>query len=347
MAGRVFSLAVGPLSATWSISDDGTLAPAASGAAPDLKLTLSPLSVPSFLADPARWNEFVREEGDAELGGVLKELARTMPWFVEETFAKRARPDRWASAPPTPAGGCSRFPEYAAQRLAESAGSYARDEAGLLARGVDARRLRERDRRRSRRASTRSRNASTRSDRPTCARRFADRFKTCRWPSVARPPPPAPTLAKFSRPRLYNVQKRSACSAARRASLASDPLDRGAARRGQVDAGRKLRRSAQAAGHVVPGRPRRRRSRDVLPLPARRPPPTSPARRTRDAARAARVRRRVRERPAGVHAPLPARVLRAVSAGLGARRRQLPRAQGRRAAGASRSPKACARFRRA
>jgi ubiquinone biosynthesis accessory factor UbiJ len=142
VAGRVFSLTVGPLSATWSITDDGRLASAPAGAASDLRLTLSPLSVPSFLADPSRWNELVREEGDAALGGVLKELARTMPWFVEETFAKAFGPvagQRVADA----GRRLLAFPEYAAQRLAESAGSYARDEAGLLASGREFRILRE------------------------------------------------------------------------------------------------------------------------------------------------------------------------------------------------------------
>ena len=141
MAGRVFELAVGPLSAGWSITSDGTLASAPSGSTPDLKLALSPFSVPSFLADPSRWNEYVHEEGDVELGGVLKELARTMPWFVEETFAKALGPiagQRMADA----GRRLLAFPGYAAQKFAESAGSYARDEAGLVARGVDSRRLR-------------------------------------------------------------------------------------------------------------------------------------------------------------------------------------------------------------
>lgn len=142
MGGRVFSLAVGPLSATWSITGDGRLESAAPGAEPALRLTLSPLSVPSFLADPSRWNDLVREEGDAELGGVLKELARTMPWFVEETFAKAFGPvagQRMADA----GRRLLAFPEYAAQRLTESAASYARDEAGLLANGREFRALRE------------------------------------------------------------------------------------------------------------------------------------------------------------------------------------------------------------
>ena len=72
----------------------------------------------------------------------LKELARTLPWFVEETFAKALGPivgQRVADAGRKLLG----FPEYAAQRVAEAAGSYARDEAGLLARGADLRQLRD------------------------------------------------------------------------------------------------------------------------------------------------------------------------------------------------------------
>src|SRR5258705_37720 len=82
-AGRVFTLAVGPIAARFLITGDGMLEMAAPSLPAALDLKLSPLSVPSFLANPSRWNEFVREEGDAELGGALKELARTLPWFVE------------------------------------------------------------------------------------------------------------------------------------------------------------------------------------------------------------------------------------------------------------------------
>jgi ubiquinone biosynthesis protein UbiJ len=134
VAGRVFTLAVGPLSARWRVEADGRLAAAPREASVDLRLSLSPLSVPAFLADPARWNDFVREEGDADLGGVLKDLARTMPWFVEETFGKALGPvlgQRVADAGRT----LLAFPAYAADRLARSAGSYALDEAGLLAPG--------------------------------------------------------------------------------------------------------------------------------------------------------------------------------------------------------------------
>jgi len=142
VAGRVFSLAVGPVSARWRIEGDGQLAAAPRDASVDLRLSLSPFSVPSFLADPSRWNELVREEGDVELGGVLKDLARTMPWFVEETFGKAFGPvlgQRVADA----GRRLLAFPEYATGRIAQSAGSYARDEAGLIATGRDFRQWQE------------------------------------------------------------------------------------------------------------------------------------------------------------------------------------------------------------
>ena len=139
-AGRVFTLAVGPVRAAWRIREGVALDPASSADAADLALAIAPWSVPSFLADPARWNEFVREEGDADFGGALKDLARTMPWFVEETFAKALGPivgQRMADA----GRKLLAFPEYAAQRVADSAASYVRDEAPLLAHAGDLRRF--------------------------------------------------------------------------------------------------------------------------------------------------------------------------------------------------------------
>src|SRR5258706_13327355 len=139
-AGRVFTLTVGPVCAAWRIREGGTLDAAASADAADLKLDIAPWSVPSFLADPVRWNEFVREEGDADFGGALKDLARTMAWFVEETFAKALGPivgQRMADA----GRKLLAFPEYAAQRVTDSAASYVRDEAALLAHGSDLRRF--------------------------------------------------------------------------------------------------------------------------------------------------------------------------------------------------------------
>lgn len=141
-AGRVFTLAVGPVRAAWSVQEGGTLAVAPADAAPALDLALSPWSVPSFLADPTRWSEFIRETGDPEFGGALKDLARTLPWFVEEIFARTMGPVVGQRAADT-GRKLLAFPEYAAQRLAESVGTYARDESGLLARGADLRQFRD------------------------------------------------------------------------------------------------------------------------------------------------------------------------------------------------------------
>ena len=139
-AGRSFSLRVGPLHAGSRISDGGLLEAVPVTEATDLALSLSPWSVPAFLANPSRWNEFVQEDGDVALGGVLKELAQTLPWFVEEIFARRLGPvagQRVADA----GRRLLAFPEYAANRVTESLVSYGRDEAELLARADDMRRL--------------------------------------------------------------------------------------------------------------------------------------------------------------------------------------------------------------
>ena len=103
-----------------------------------MRLTVSPLTLPSFLADPSRWNEFVTEDGDAALGGTLKELAQTLPWLVEEGLARvfgAVVGQRLADTGRRLLG----FPEYAAEHVADSVASYARDEADLLARGEEMR----------------------------------------------------------------------------------------------------------------------------------------------------------------------------------------------------------------
>lgn len=140
-AGRAFMLRMGPLTSGFRIDARGVLesAPLA-GATPDLVLSLSPLDAPAFLADPRRWNEFVTEQGDVELGATLKDLAQTLPWFVEKLCARALGPivgQRVADA----GRRVLQVPEYAATRVAENVGSYARDEAQVLAHPADFRTL--------------------------------------------------------------------------------------------------------------------------------------------------------------------------------------------------------------
>jgi len=70
----------------------------------------------------------------------LKELAQTLPWFVEQAFARALGPiagQRVADVGRRLLG----FPEYAAERVTESVARYARDEARLLAHGDELRRF--------------------------------------------------------------------------------------------------------------------------------------------------------------------------------------------------------------
>jgi ubiquinone biosynthesis protein UbiJ len=140
-AGRSFTLRVGPAVAALRITASGYLerAPLA-GQTADLSLALSPFNVPALLANPARWNELVVEEGDLELAGALRDLARTLPWVVERGLARPFGAivgQRVADI----GRAALEMPEYAATRVAANVASYARDEAQLLAHPADMRAL--------------------------------------------------------------------------------------------------------------------------------------------------------------------------------------------------------------
>jgi ubiquinone biosynthesis accessory factor UbiJ len=138
-AGRSFLVRSGPIATAFLIRIDGTLdALPARGTTPDVELHLSPLDVPALLAHPDRWDTLVSSTGDTALGGTLRELAITLPWFVERGFARAFGPivgQRLADTGRALLG----FPEYAGSRVAENVFSYARDETGVLARGDEAR----------------------------------------------------------------------------------------------------------------------------------------------------------------------------------------------------------------
>jgi ubiquinone biosynthesis protein UbiJ len=138
-AGQMFVLAVGPVATGFRVASTGLVetTPLGGGTA-DLTLRISPLAIPSFLSDPSRWDSLVATDGAPALAATLRDLALTLPWFVEQAFAKALGPivgQRVADA----GRRLLAFPEYAVDRVSESVGSYARDEAGLLARGDEAR----------------------------------------------------------------------------------------------------------------------------------------------------------------------------------------------------------------
>ena len=127
-AGRSVRMICGPMASTLSIAPSGMLSPSQSAA--DLTLSIPPLRLPTLLAHPERWTELVSVDGDAALAATLADLARTLPWFVEQAFASAFGPligTRLADA----GRELLALPERAAQSFGESLSSYARDEAGL------------------------------------------------------------------------------------------------------------------------------------------------------------------------------------------------------------------------
>lgn len=130
--GRSFAIDVGPSHTRFTIAADGTVEDGSEEGSPNLVLTLSPLATPALLADPSRWDELIGAEGDLTLAATLRELATTLPWVVEAAFAHALGPivgKRLADAGKVALG----MPGHVAERLVAGAGSFARDETGLLA----------------------------------------------------------------------------------------------------------------------------------------------------------------------------------------------------------------------
>lgn len=135
-AGRAVRVNIGPVSRAFAIDADGRLHD--SEAAPDLKLSISALRVPALLAQPERWSELVAAEGDRALAATLSELALTLPWFVEEMFAKAFGPimgQRMADI----GRHLLAFPDYGARRFADSVSRYIGEEAKLAVGAAEAR----------------------------------------------------------------------------------------------------------------------------------------------------------------------------------------------------------------
>lgn len=135
-AGRTLQITVGPLRETLLIEAEGRLV--ASAAAPDLSIEIDPLRLPALLAEPTRWSELVRAQGDETLAKALAELAPTFPWFVERLFSRALGPI--AGQQLADAGRrLLSLPEYAAMRIGESVARYIGDEAKLAVRAAEVR----------------------------------------------------------------------------------------------------------------------------------------------------------------------------------------------------------------
>lgn len=127
-AGRTARMEVGPLAASFAIDAEGRLAEATGD--PDLTLAVSPLDVPGLLAAPERWPQRVATGGDVALASTLSELAATLPWFVERTFASFLGP--MVGQQVADAGRrLLEISDYARQRLGDNVARYVGQEAKL------------------------------------------------------------------------------------------------------------------------------------------------------------------------------------------------------------------------
>ena len=134
-ASRTVRLDIGPVTRVFTIDADGWLREGEP--VPNLTLTISPLQLPALLAQPERWNQLVAAEGDASLAATLAELALTLPWFVEELFARafgRAAGQQLADI----GRRLLRLPGYAAERFGDSVANYVGEEARLAVTGAEA-----------------------------------------------------------------------------------------------------------------------------------------------------------------------------------------------------------------
>jgi len=128
-AGRKLRIVAGPAALTLAINTDGSFVD--SQEAPDLTLTIPALRLPALVARPERWNELVGAAGDAGLASTIGELAQTLPWFIERSFARIFGPIVGAQL--AEAGRrLLALPGYAAERAGSSFASYASDESGLV-----------------------------------------------------------------------------------------------------------------------------------------------------------------------------------------------------------------------
>jgi ubiquinone biosynthesis protein UbiJ len=134
-AGKTMRVEVGPARIGLAIEAEGRLA-ASETAAPDLMIAIEPLRLPSLLAQPTRWGELVKAQGDAALAATVAELAPTLPWFVERLLAGVLGP--MAGQQIADAGRrLLTLPEYAGERIADSVARYVGDEARLAVRRVE------------------------------------------------------------------------------------------------------------------------------------------------------------------------------------------------------------------
>jgi ubiquinone biosynthesis protein UbiJ len=129
-AGRRLCITMGPVRRVYAIDTAGRVTDAAGADDPDLVITLSPVTLPALLAQPARWPELVQSSGDTALATTLADLAATLPLLVERGLIEALGP---LGVPLADAGArLLAMPGYAAQRFASSTAHYLAEETHVV-----------------------------------------------------------------------------------------------------------------------------------------------------------------------------------------------------------------------
>ena len=107
-----------------------------------MTLAISPLQLPGLLAAPERWSQRVATEGDVALAATLGELASTLPWFIERSFAALLGP--LVGQQVADAGRrLLEISDYAGKRFGDNVARYVSEEAKLAVGATEALRFAE------------------------------------------------------------------------------------------------------------------------------------------------------------------------------------------------------------
>ena len=131
-AGRTVAFHVGPVDAAFTIQTTGEVASAASAAARDLDVRISPFLVPRLAAGEEAAFREIEMSGDMELAHEISYLARNLQWDYEEDLSKVVG-DIAAHRIANGARAVSHWSRDAALRVAQGAAEYWTEESGMIA----------------------------------------------------------------------------------------------------------------------------------------------------------------------------------------------------------------------
>ena len=131
-AGRTAAFTVGPFAFGLTVQTTGEVTPAVDGAAPDLRVRISPFLLPRLAAGEEAAFREIEMEGDMELAQEISYLARNLTWDVEEDLS-RVVGDIAAHRIVAAGRAMAHWTREAAVRTAQGAAEYWTEESPLIA----------------------------------------------------------------------------------------------------------------------------------------------------------------------------------------------------------------------